>query len=106
MFDSSDWSGLWNERVSILGLLRLGESSIPFRLFSPLILDENGGKLSKSLYINNEYYDKKYKNFLNSDIILDDKKYFFNLYNEMENWVKDTKNFCRNYLEKIIKNDK
>lgn len=102
MFDSADWSGLWYERVHINGLLRLGYSKIPLRLFSPLILDNDGFKLSKSLYINDKEYLEKYSKLLDSSVLAEDLS-VKRLINEINQWVTKTNRFCRSYSVDYMK---
>jgi hypothetical protein len=98
MVDGGDWSGTWATRIHCEAVQRL-EKIIPIRLFSPLILDRSGGKLSKSLYLDGKsysYVDKAYDNYYNF------KKKFGEqgidkLYNEVSSWVSEPQKFFRSY---------
>lgn len=51
--DGSDWGGAWFAHVLAPALATLGAppAEWPVSLFTPLILDRSGGKLSKTLYV-------------------------------------------------------
>lgn len=55
MLDGVDWGGSWSWEIVMRALSALGEplELAPIRLFSPLIVDNSGGKLSKSIYLEN-----------------------------------------------------
>ncbi len=59
MVDGGDWGGSWPWEVVMRGLAWLGEdlTKAPTRLFAPVILDDTGAKLSKSLYVGSDAYD-------------------------------------------------
>jgi hypothetical protein len=58
MVDGGDWGGSWTWEVVMRALAWLGEDlrAAPHRLFSPVILDESGAKLSKTLYVGSDAY--------------------------------------------------
>lgn len=58
MVDGGDWGGSWPWEVVMRALAWLGEDlrAAPTRLFAPVILDETGAKLSKSLYVGSKAY--------------------------------------------------
>ena len=72
--DGADWGGAWHAHVLAPALATLGipAAEWPVSIFTPLVLDRSGGKLSKTLYIR---YGPDYADlpevFLNLDILLD-----------------------------------
>jgi len=98
MVDGGDWSGTWATRIHCEALQHL-EKTIPIRLFSPLILDRSGGKLSKSLYRDGKrysYVDEAYDNYLSFKNKFGEHGIDI-LYNEVSGWVEDPKKFFRSY---------
>lgn len=104
MCDGSDWSGNWDRRVNIEGLLKLGYTKLNKRIFSPLILDWSGAKFSKSMYIKNENYREKYLNIINYSYFINTygMNGFKKLWIEVNNWINDPKKFFRNYSIEYI----
>lgn len=112
MFDGGDWSGIWTNRIHVQGLLRLRYTSIPLRIYAPMLLDWSGGKLSKSLYIENNAYDYlQHSGFFNYTSFLDKfgERGLRILWKEISSWVEEPKKFFRNYsieyLELVLKNN-
>ena len=105
MCDANDWSGVWNKRVHIEGLIKMGYNTFPERLFAPLILDWSGAKFSKSLYINDISYSKEYNDLLTIRNFVN--RYGENglevLWDEVYSWVKSPKKFFRNYSLDYLK---
>jgi len=72
--DGADWGGAWHAHVLAPALATLGVpvAEWPISVFTPLVLDRSGGKLSKTLYVR---YGAAYADlpeaFLNLDILLD-----------------------------------
>lgn len=72
--DGADWGGAWHAHVLAPALATLGipAAEWPVSVFTPLVLDRSGGKLSKTLYVR---YGRAYADlseaFLNLDILLD-----------------------------------
>lgn len=72
--DGADWGGAWHAHVLAPALATLGipATEWPVSIFTPLVLDRSGGKLSKTLYVR---YGPAYADlpeaFLNLDILLD-----------------------------------
>jgi S-adenosylmethionine/arginine decarboxylase-like enzyme len=102
MFDGGDWGGAWTHHVHCKSMQRL-KCQIPPRLFAPIILDWSGGKLSKSIYLDDVMTQdnpiENYKIFM--------EKYGDNgllcIYKEVKEWLSDPKKFFRNYsLEHIL----
>lgn len=98
MIDGGDWGGTWAMRIHAEGMAQLGKR-LPIRLFTPLILDRSGGKLSKSHYLNGKKYSYV-KDYFN-DYCQFVEHYGVNglnkLFEEVEMWVKEPKRFFRNY---------
>lgn len=57
MVDGRDWSGRWDRTIHIPGVEMLGYrgSELPARIYTPVVTDTFGAKLSKSLYVGNMY---------------------------------------------------
>jgi hypothetical protein len=72
--DGADWGGAWHAHVLAPAQATLGipPTEWPVSLFTPLVLDRSGGKLSKTLYVR---YGPGYADlpdaFLDLDILLD-----------------------------------
>lgn len=70
--DGADWSGSWHASVLAPALAQLGipPRDWPVSVFTPLIIDNTGGKLSKTLYVARGTYADLPEAFLNLDILL------------------------------------
>lgn len=72
--DGADWGGVWHAHVLAPALATLGipAAEWPVSVFTPLVLDRSGGKLSKTFYVR---YGAAYADlpeaFLNLDVLLD-----------------------------------
>jgi len=72
--DGADWGGAWHAHVlaPALASLDVPVHRWPVSVFTPMILDRSGGKLSKTLYVR---YGPAYADlpeaFLNLDVLLD-----------------------------------
>lgn len=72
--DGADWGGAWHAHVLAPALATLGipARQWPVSVFTPIVLDRTGGKLSKTLYIR---YGAAYADlpeaFLDLDVLLD-----------------------------------
>lgn len=99
MLDGSDWSGVWQQRVQVEGMVRLGYNEFPIRLFSPLILDWSGAKFSKSLYLEAGSYKNINDAFINYDnfAIKYGETGFKKLWNEIQTWISEPRRFFRHY---------
>lgn len=98
MIDGGDWGGTWATRIHCEGMQKLW-ACIPIRLFTPLILDRSGGKLSKSHYLNGKSYSyvKECYNDFVSFYNFFGQNGFYKLFKEVETWVAEPKKFFRNY---------
>lgn len=98
MIDGGDWGGTWSMRIHAEGMNKLN-MELPIRLFTPLILDRSGGKLSKSHYLNGKSYS--YVNDYFNDYFKFKEHYcekgLKKLYKEIKRWVNEPKKFFRNY---------
>lgn len=99
MCDAADWAGLWDRKIHVESLIRLGYRTIPVRIFTPLILDWSGAKLSKSLYINDNRYNEKYKSILSFDSFNEQygERGLRALWQEVLDWVSEPRKFFRHY---------
>lgn len=70
--DGADWGGSWHAHVLAPGLAALGipHTDWPVSIFTPLITDRTGGKLSKTLYVAHGTYADLPEPFLNLDVLL------------------------------------
>lgn len=70
--DGSDWGGSWHASVMApaLAQLRVPPRDWPVSVFTPLITDHTGGKLSKTLYVARGAYADLPESFLNLDVLL------------------------------------
>lgn len=70
--DGADWGGSWHASVLAPALAELGipPRDWPVSVFTPLITDHTGGKLSKTLYVAHGTYADLPEAFLNLDILL------------------------------------
>lgn len=112
MIDGGDWSGIWDNRIHNKGLMALGYTDSPIRLFTPIILDWSGAKFSKSLYLHDNAYAKQncaYNNYHDFKIFFGYNG-FLKLWNEINTWTNDPKKFFRNYsveyFDLILKRNK
>lgn len=100
--DGADWGGAWHAHVLAPALATLGIPACewPVSIFTPLILDRSGGKLSKTLYVN---YGPDYADipeaFLNLDILLnkhgDDA--LDSIWSEITRWAAEPRRLNRSY---------
>lgn len=99
MLDGRDWSGVWDKRIHTEGMIKLGYTTFPIRLFSPMVLDWSGAKFSKSLYVKDDTYKNINRAFINYEQFI--KTYgtngFEKLWYEVESWIKEPKKFFRDY---------
>jgi len=70
--DGADWSGSWHASILAPALAEIGVPSRdwPVSVFTPLITDHTGGKLSKTLYVARGTYADLPEAFLNLDVLL------------------------------------
>lgn len=100
--DGADWGGAWHAHVLAPALATLGIPPVewPVSIFTPLVLDRSGGKLSKSLYVR---YGANYADlpeaFLNLDILLDQHgdTALDVLWTEITRWATEPRRLHRAY---------
>jgi hypothetical protein len=100
--DGADWGGTWHAHVLAPALATLGipAREWPVSIFTPLILDRSGGKLSKTLYVN---YGPDYADlpeaFLNLDALLDHhgNSALDALWTETTRWAAEPRRLNRSY---------
>ena len=100
--DGADWGGAWHAHVLAPALATLGipAAEWPVSIFTPLVLDRSGGKLSKSLYVR---YGASYADlpeaFLNLDILLDQHgdTALDALWTEITRWATEPRRLHRAY---------
>lgn len=109
--DGSDWGGAWHAHVIAPALATLGipPAQWPVSIFTPLVLDRTGGKLSKTLYVRHGDYADLPEAFLNLDILLDHHgdDALNALWAEASRWATEPRRLHRSYttdyLHKVIR---
>jgi hypothetical protein len=100
--DGADWGGAWHAHVLAPALATLGipATEWPVSIFTPLILDRTGGKLSKTLYVQ---YGPDYADlpeaFLNLDSLLNHhgEDILDTLWTEITRWATEPRRLNRAY---------
>ncbi|WP_079031982.1 M20 family metallopeptidase [Streptomyces specialis] len=100
--DGADWGGAWHAHVlaPALALLGIPPHRWPVSIFTPMILDRTGGKLSKTLYVR---YGRDYTDlpgaFLDLDLLLDHHgdHALTTLWNEARRWAAEPARLHRSY---------
>ncbi|SHG79752.1 hypothetical protein [Streptoalloteichus hindustanus] len=100
--DGADWGGAWHAHVLAPALTTLGipAANWPVSMFTPLVLDRSGGKLSKTLYVR---YGPAYADlpeaFLNLDVLLDQygDGTFDAIWTEITRWAAEPRRLHRAY---------
>ena len=100
--DGADWGGAWHAHVLAPALATLGirPTRWPISLFTPLILDRSGGKLSKTLYVT---YGREYADLpealMNLDLLLEQygEAALEALWGEVTRWANDPQRLHRAY---------
>ncbi|MBM7086945.1 hypothetical protein [Micromonospora humidisoli] len=99
--DGADWGGAWHSQVLAPGLATLGvpPHDWPVSVFTPLVVDRTGGKLSKSLYVAKSAYADLPELFLNLDILLAEHgdHVLDTLWTEVSRWASDPHRLHRSY---------
>lgn len=100
--DGPDWGGAWFAHVIApsLALLGVPVNAWPVSIFTPMVLDRTGGKLSKSLYVKygSEYADLP-PAFLDLDELLDTcgEDALETLWREAVRWAAEPRRLHRSY---------
>ncbi|MGH3564861.1 MAG: hypothetical protein ACRDRH_02255 [Pseudonocardia sp.] len=100
--DGADWGGAWHAHVLAPALATLGipAAEWPVSVFTPLVLDRSGGKLSKTLYVR---YGPTYADlpeaFLNLDVLLNDhgNDALEAIWTEVTRWAAEPRRLHRAY---------
>ncbi|WP_016698519.1 hypothetical protein [Actinoalloteichus spitiensis] len=100
--DGADWGGAWHAHVLAPALATLGipAATWPVSVFTPLVLDRSGGKLSKTLYVR---YGAAYADlpeaFLNLDVLLDQHgdDALDAIWTEVTRWAAEPRRLHRSY---------
>ncbi|WP_116246858.1 hypothetical protein [Nocardiopsis sp. FIRDI 009] len=100
--DGPDWGGVWFAHVIAPALAVLGVpvADWPVSVFTPMVLDRTGGKLSKSLYVR---YGREYADlppaFLDLDSLLDTygEDALEALWREAVRWAAEPRRLHRSY---------
>lgn len=92
MIDGRDWSGRWDRCIHIPGVTRLGYDAwdLPARIYTPVVTDLLGAKLSKSLYVGN-LYEHMPRGFadLNDFMLAYGDEGLQKLWNHVRQWSRD-----------------
>lgn len=99
--DGADWGGAWHGQVLAPGLATLGvpPRDWPISVFTPLVIDRTGGKLSKSLYVAKGTYADLPELFLNLDVLLAEhgEQVLDTLWTEVSRWATEPRRLHRCY---------
>lgn len=101
ILNGADWAGEWMQHLYLGGLDALGVPVLrsPPNLFVPLILDESGAKLSKTLYLRAGAYDHLPYQWRSYAAFSDryGERGHARLWEEVRGWVSEPRRFFRNY---------
>lgn len=99
--DGADWGGSWHASVLAPALAQLG---VPPRdwaisVFTPIITDQTGGKLSKTLYVARGSYSDLPEAYLNLDILLGQHgdQRLEAIWTETTRWAEEPRRLHRGY---------
>lgn len=98
--DGADWGGAWHAHVLAPALALFGIPPIqwPVSIFTPLVVDEFGGKLSKTLYVDRGAYGGVPLCFLDVEPLLEDNSLRLEaLWNEASRWAVEPRRLHRSY---------
>lgn len=104
--DGADWGGAWHAHVLAPGLATLGvpPSNWPVSVFTPLIVDASGGKLSKTLYVQHGAYADLPELMLNLDVLLaTDEGILDRVWDEVSGWVREPRRLHRSYSVEFLR---
>ncbi len=100
--DGADWGGAWHAHVLAPALTTLGipARQWPVSVFTPIILDRSGGKLSKTLYVRygTSYADLP-EEFFDLDVLLDHygDAALDAIWAEVQRWAIEPRRLHRSY---------
>lgn len=99
--DGADWGGAWHAAVLAPALAQLGipPRQWPVSVFTPLVTDRTGGKLSKTLYVTRGTYADLPEFFLNLDVLLDQygEQILQLIWDEVTRWAREPRRLHRTY---------
>lgn len=99
--DGADWGGAWYGAVLAPALAELGirPRDWPVSLFTPLIIDSTGGKLSKSLYVKHGAYADLPSLFLDLNVLLagHGEQVLEAIWTEVTQWAREPRRLHRSY---------
>jgi hypothetical protein len=99
--DGADWGGSWHASVLAPALAQLGipPADWPISIFTPLITDRTGGKLSKTLYVAHGTYADLPELFLDLDVLLDQhgEAILEVVWAEVTRWAREPRRLHRTY---------
>ena len=104
--DGADWGGAWHAHVLAPALAALGipPTQWPISIFTPLITDRTGGKLSKTLYVARGTYADLPELFLNLDVLLAEhgEQVLDTVWAEVTRWAAEPRRLHRAYTVDYI----
>ncbi|GAA0979418.1 hypothetical protein GCM10009555_044070 [Acrocarpospora macrocephala] len=104
--DGADWGGAWHAHVLAPALAHLGipPTHWPVSIFTPLITDRTGGKLSKTLYVARGTYANLPELFLNLDVLLAQhgEQILDLIWAEVTRWAGEPRRLHRTYTVDYI----
>jgi hypothetical protein len=99
--DGADWGGAWHAAVLAPALAELGipPRDWPVSVFTPLIIDSTGGKLSKSLYVQHGAYADLPAHFLDLNTLLAEHgdQVLQAIWAEVTRWATQPRRLHRSY---------
>ncbi len=104
--DGADWGGSWHASVLAPALAQLGipPEDWPVSIFTPLITDRTGGKLSKTLYVAHGTYADLPELFLNLGVLLvqHGEQILELVWGEVTRWAREPRRLHRTYTVDYI----
>jgi len=104
--DGADWGGAWHAHVLAPALAKLGVPAAdwPVSVFTPLLVDRTGGKLSKTLYVTRGAYADLPELFLNLDVLLAEhgEEILEVVWAEVTRWAAEPRRLHRTYTTDYI----
>ena len=101
LINGADWAGEWMQHVYLAGLEALGVAvrDTPPNFFAPLIVDESGAKLSKTIYLRPGVYDHLPSAWRSYEAFCEHygARGRAQLWDEVRRWVSEPRRFFRNY---------